>query len=185
MLIIAILGIGYFLLFPKYQTLKANKETLALKEKGVEVRESQLSDLEKLLENMRTEKNALAPLDEVIPTAPRVPELLANLDYLAMQSGLFLSAVNLTLAPTTPASASVQNPEAAESAKASLSARELGIMQVKISLRGEYKNFKTFLINLEQNRRLMNIEVIIVSPPGEESNIQEYDLTLQTYYQKK
>lgn len=186
-LLILIVGIvGYFVVWPKYQATQAARADLAAKTADVAVRESSLSGVNDLITSLQKNQADLAPVDSAIPNAPRIPELLANFDYLAVQSGLFLASVQLTPeltgGPAAAAQAINQNRVLPDIAKTT---KNLGIIQANLSLKGDYPGMKKFLGVLEQNLRIMDIQGLVVVDSGDSANkLKEFTFTIQTYYQK-
>ncbi len=180
----ALLG-GYLLILPRYQDLQAQKADLQSKRDFFQQRSAQLQSVQEMVGELETKRQALTVLDEALPMAPRIPELLANLDALAKQSGLLIDNLQITPAPTLAELASGQEvTKVLRLEKLLASTKNLGVMQLNIKLLGLYPNLKIFLQNLEQNLRLMDADSIVISQTGENSSAHEYVLRVQTYYQK-
>lgn len=183
-LLVLLAGLAaYFLILPKFSALRAAREELAAKRADVQSRQGQLSTVKQLAADYETKKNRLGPIDEALPDAPRIPELLANIDALAKQSGLLVSSLQIT-----PVSINVKPGETQgalpERTRLLLSAENLGVLEIDLGLKGKYPNVKAFLANLEQNLRLMDTDNINFGLVEIESGLQEYNLQIQTYYQK-
>lgn len=177
---------GYFLLLPKYKEMRFSREALESK-KALDARTaSQLSNIQNLVADLAQKKKDLKPIDEALPAAPRIPELLANLDYLVKQSGLLLGDLQVATAPSLATLAPGQKVSKVERLEALVKATEdLGVMQVDLKVFGQYQNLKSFLLNVEQNLRLMDIQSMVFGSLSEELKLQEYSVRLGTYYQKK
>lgn len=186
-ILVLLIGLAaYFLLLPKYKSVKAVKGTVGQKQNELRAREGQLQSIHQLVRDLDAKKEELAVIDEAIPPAPRIPELLANIDHLARQSGISITNLEITSAAvlsTLQAGSEVGQVKKAE--KILGSTKNLGIMQAELRLKGRYPNFKSFILNTEQNLRLMDIDSVLAGAVDEDSKLQEFSLKIQTYYQKQ
>ena len=169
---------GYFAVWPKYRALGSDKEELAAKKEELAANQKTLTNLKSLVEDYAKKKDAAAVVSNVIPTAPEIPELLANLDYLTKQSGISITNIRITLPKVLKTGEAVIPDELARSTE------NLAIMQIDLGLSGKYLNIKTFLLNLEQNGRLMDVKDLNFQQVDEQTKIQGFTLKIRTYYQK-
>ena len=188
---VLILGIGlfgYLIVWPKYQNLNAERGLLATKKADVESRKNSLASVNGLISELKNNLDELEPMDEALPTAPRIPELLANFDYLARQSGLSITKLQISqgpsLEPTGPEGFPVQIDDQ-EIVELLSTTENLGLMVVGGSFRGRYVNLQTFLLNLEQNLRLQDVQNLTLGQVDQESGLQDFHLKIQVYYQKQ
>jgi len=188
---VLILGIGlfgYLIVWPKYQNLNAERGLLATKKADVESRKNSLASVNGLISELKNNLDELEPMDEALPTAPRIPELLANFDYLARQSGLSITNLQISqgpsLEPTGPEGFPVQIDDQ-EIVELLSTTENLGLMVVGGSFRGRYVNLQTFLLNLEQNLRLQDVQNLTLGQVDQESGLQDFHLKIQVYYQKQ
>ena len=188
---VLILGIGlfgYLIVWPKYQNLNAERGLLATKKADVESRKNSLASVNGLISELKNNLDELEPMDEALPTAPRIPELLANFDYLARQSGLSITKLQISqgpsLEPTGPEGFPVQIDDQ-EIVEVLSTTENLGLMVVDGSFRGRYVNLQTFLLNLEQNLRLQDVQNSTLGQVDQESGLQDFHLKIQVYYQKQ
>ncbi len=178
--------LGYFLLLPRYNEMRLSRETLESKKLLAARTASQFSNIQNLVADLEQKKKDLKPIDEALPPAARIPELLANLDYLAKQSGFLLGDLQITTAPTLETLEPGEKLSRVARLEALLEGTEdLGVMQVDLQVFGQYQNLKSFLLNVEQNLRLMDIQSMVFGSLSEELELQEYSIRLLTYYQKK
>lgn len=184
LLVILAGGVAYMVLLPKYQEVRAVQELLETKKATFESRQASLSGVMGLVKNLETERDNLEVVENVLPTAPRIPELLANFDFLAGQSGLLISRLQITLAPSLEGATAGSGVEQIQTIdKLRSEANKLAIMQTEIGLKGNYINIKTFLLNLEQNLRLMDPIELVFGEVESSSGLQEYSLKILVYYQ--
>lgn len=184
-LILAIGFAAYFALIPKYKQAREVKKTLLSKQSSFSGQAAQFQSVKSLIKDLQEKEGDLEAVSQALPSAPQIPELLSNFDYLARQSGLLIANLQFTQAPTLETLASGQGLSQVKKTEALLrDADNLAVMQVDIVMKGKYLNLKTFLINLEQNLRVMDILALTFGPVDTESGLQDYTLKIQTYYQK-
>lgn len=186
LLVVAIIGGGYFVILPKYRAWSADKARLLEKQNQLAQRQTDLSRVQNLISQLKDKREDLKPLDEAIPNAPRLPELLANLDYLTQQSGLVIKNLDISLPSAEELVARGQRESASRLEEILGRTKGLQVMRIDMVMAGEYGNLQTFLANLEQNLRLMDVQKLGLESNDDESESseQEYSLQIVTYYQK-
>lgn len=185
-LLVVVIGVGaYLILLPRYRALRDSQAVLAQQEQKVAATTASLDGMKRLIADFEAQKTELQRVDLALPESPEIPELLANLDFLASQSGVVLSSVQIVPAPTL-ASASAGQAAGGLRRVEQLrgKTKDLDILEVSLTAAGNYPNLKAFLLNLEQNLRLMDVQELVVAEPDEETGLQEYGIKLHTYYQK-
>lgn len=177
---------AFFILLPKYRAVKAAREIVTNKQSEVSSRQNILRNLQNLLAEYDVKKETLKPLDESVPAAPKIPELLGNLDQLAKQSGVLISSLNISPAQSLATINTGQSVGQVKKTEAILTHTDgLGIMQIDIQLVGRYPNLSAWLKNLEQNLRLLDAQIVVASEADEQTGDQTYNLKIYTYYQKE
>ncbi len=127
----------------------------------------------------------LERINQSIPEGQRSADLLNLLEALGITHGLVLSKIDLAgtsgSEPASGAAAKTQPRPAASSAppRPAGSVREL---PVSLTLVGSYESFKAFLRDVEENRRIIDVENISFSAPDQKS-VFEFNLKIKTYYQ--
>jgi Tfp pilus assembly protein PilO len=185
-LLIVVVGVaGYFLIWPKYQDIDMKNIALSEKRQSVEERRASLSSVQDLIAALNRNRDKLEIADTAIPNAPRIPELLSDFDYLTKQSGLFITSLYIapsTDLPSLRGGASV--PQMEDRDRMLATTRDIGVIDIDLTLQGQYLNIKTFLANVEQSMRLMDVREIVfgkIPSPGAQ---QEYLIKMQAYFQK-
>lgn len=183
LLILTVVAVGFFVLRPKYRALKDLKQIAVTKENDVSLKEAQLSGIEDLIADFRQKEDELAVLDEALPAAPRIPELLANLDALTQSSGLLVANLQLTMPPALSKAEARTDIARSQRPEGNLGGTEnVAIVQMDMIVKGQYTTLKTFLQNLEQTMRLTDILSFSFTPVQRETGVQEYAIKMQTYY---
>ncbi len=185
-LVLAGVAGGYFLVYPKFQAVLSHREVAASKKLMSEDASSRLISIQELVADLEKKSKGLKTVDEALPEAPRIPELLVTLDYLAKQSGLSVESLQITLAPTLKTNKAGQDVSQVLRVETILSkTQNLEVMQIDLALKGQYQNLKSFLGNVEQSLRLLDILTLVIGVPEEKSGSQDYSLRMLTYYQKE
>lgn len=186
LLVVAIALLAYFAILPKYKEVRQKAADLKAAEQSLKTRQGQFASVKNLIEDLKVKEPKLAVVAEALPTAPGIAELLANFDYLVKQSGLLITGLQFTpVATLETLSAGASAGQAKKTEELSRLTENLAILQADLTARGRYVNLKTFLANLEQNLRLMDVLALTFGPVDAESGLQDYTLKIQTYYQKE
>ena len=183
LLVVALLG--YFLLWPKYKDVMGARQAVATKKTFLQNRITQLQNIEALLVEYEKKKQQLIPIDQALPTAPRIPELLANLELLSKQSGLNITSLEITPAPSSNTPTPGQTvAEVKKTEDLRSSTENLNILQINIRMIGRYPNLRAWFSNLEQNLRLLDVQVVDIGESDDKNGGQGYTLKIYTYYQR-
>lgn len=185
-LLVLIAGLAaYFLLLPKFKDARSEARVLQAKEAETEKRKLALQDIQFLTAELGKKQSQLESVNEALPTAPRIPELLANLEELTKRSGVLITGMQVIPAPTAATVAAGLEVTRIKRTQEILSQTEgLTVMQIDLSLKGKYPNILSLLKNIEQNLRLLDVQMLVLDQVDIESQTQEFSLQLQTYYQK-
>lgn len=184
-LVLAGAGFAFFIMLPKFKEVRQSREVLVGKQAAMEQRRNAFAGMEKIIADLEVKRSELGPLDEAIPTSPDIPELLANLEQLARQSGLLISDIQISTAPTVSSLAPGEDLARAQRAEQLMrSAENLSIMNISLNVVGQYPQLEAFFLNMERNLRLMDLQTVSFGETDEDAGGQEYNLQLETYYQK-
>lgn len=185
-LVLAGTGFAYFIMSPQFKDVRLSREALAGKKAAMEQRRDAFEGMKKMIADLEAKRTELAPLDQAIPTSPDIPELLANLEQLARQSGLLISDLQISTASTVSSLAPGEDLARAQRTEQLMrSAENLSIMNISLNVTGQYPQLEAFLLNMERNLRLMDLQTVNFGQTDEDAGGQEYTLQIQTYYQKQ
>jgi Tfp pilus assembly protein PilO len=109
-----------------------------------------------------------ADLDKSLPAGDNIPEVLVQIQGLASADKIGLA--NITF----------QHPPMQSGAGALTSA--YGVLRASLRGEGAYNDIKTFIQDIENNVRLMDIATMNISASGR-TNIYSLQLTINTYYE--
>ncbi|HPS28500.1 MAG TPA: type 4a pilus biogenesis protein PilO [Candidatus Paceibacterota bacterium] len=169
------------------------KETMS-DMKSAEADKSELEKYKVLAEKLASEsaqmETQISDIKAVLPSSPETAEILATLDVLAKQNGLVLDKIDFTFGN-------------AERQNSSQTTTDLpALINAQLTLRGNYLNFKTFLQEVEKEKRLLNLFGLVINNKtvaatsivvtnnkpkvvtnGSPSTVLEYQVSLTAYYQ--
>jgi len=162
--------------------------------KSAEADKSELEKYKVLAEKLASEsaqmETQINDIKAVLPSSPETAEILATLDVLAKQNGLVLDKIDFTFGN-------------AERQNSSQTTTDLpALINAQLTLRGNYLNFKTFLQEVEKEKRLLNLFGLVINNKtvaatsivvannkpkvvtnSNSSTVLEYQVSLTAYYQ--
>src|SRR3990167_3278504 len=143
--VIACLILAYFFLFPNYSRLNDNKQLVAQAEVESEKLKQAESDLNNFLKDYEDLKKEREVVQMALPAKDfSLPFLLANMEELVKSSGLTVSTINIKEADQTK--------QVADNA--------VDYKDLEIQVNGSYAGFKNFLLLMESNLRIMDLQQI-------------------------
>lgn len=143
---------------------------------------------EKLISESALMESQINDVKEIMPSSPQTAEILATLDVLAKENGLVLDKIDFTFGRLTRQSSEEELTDLPS------------LINTQLTLRGNYLGFKTFLQEVEKEKRLLNLfgltinnknvspsSIVIggVKPKvtGGATTTLEYQISLTAYYQ--
>ncbi len=174
-LLISILVIGTFLIWPKYQDLRSLQLEIGKKRVELQYKEKHISNLQEVSEELKKYKTELSKIDSALPFNPSLPSLFNFLQKASSQNGLIFRNVD-SFSMTTPK----EKPTVPT---------QPGIKEISLNLgvSGSYSAFRNFLSTLEKSARLIKIENISFSSPEEKLTVPtqetpfDFDLSIRVY----
>lgn len=182
-------GLGvYFFVLPKYREFKENRLLRDTKQADLDSKKSSLSGVKDLVASLSKNKEKLAAVDEALPSDPAVPELIADLDYLIKKSGLSVISIQMTLPKEQSGSGGPRGTETVSRGvrmdKLTASTQNVRVIEVDLNVLGTYNNYKTFLTNVQQNMRLLDITSFSSAFLGDSLDNLQHSVKIYTYFQK-
>jgi Tfp pilus assembly protein PilO len=168
----------FFLLAPKYRQTAKYVSVIGRQEAlDLEAKKSELAKIKELAEAFKKiDKKYIEKINAIAPVKKNKEELFSEINYLVSQSGLFLQSVSLAEGGDYR-DLGLVNPGAGDAA----TSKKIEMVGISLMVRGaDYKAFKNFLANLENNLRIMDVANISFDPSG-----QAVTLTVNTYYTKE
>lgn len=195
-----------FLLVPFIQgCFNLQRDNLSLQQQITEF-EALIPDIERIKSDYELHKDRADKVRTALPGGEEIPELLSEVMALSSKNGLLITGLGFSIggqvssassalqgaessasAPTiTEANRSVDSnlPEAATSGAAT---PLLHSVTLDLSLMGFYGALKTFLQDMEQDLRILDLRTLSLSPNQKETlsegaSLYAFDLTLETYF---
>jgi len=190
----------YFMpVFDKVSGLREDLATWQGKLDETQALSKKLETLKKKYNSMPEEVERVA---QAIPAKDDIPGLLVQLEQLASQNGLILNTVSFTLPETKKSKKAQQivneDGEAISTASGtgSTGAQKTSLpagvktLAVDMSLTGTQSSFKTFLLAVEENLRIMDVSSIGFSAKGSSDSTggssgnsgEDFKVSLNTYF---
>lgn len=178
-LILAFIAVIVFFDLPGVQKTLNLREQLKEGEEELSEKQVLLAKIEKLLKDYEESQEDLKKVSYILPSGQDIANLIVQLEALAFEGGLVLDAIEFS-----PVEKQEVSRDAQMSSPEEVVVRKYQTLKVNLKLIGDYSAFKTFLGLVEENIRLMDITSIDFSiQAGEESQLFNLNLNLNTYYQ--
>jgi Tfp pilus assembly protein PilO len=178
----ASIGVFVTLINPRYQEIKAMRKDVASYAARLETAQKLKLSREELIARYNSIPKAdLDNLKILLPDSVDNIRLIIQLDSLATKNGLSsLRSVQYDAAKTDPSTKTVETTSGPQ--------RPYGEFNMSFETTGQYKNFLSFISDLEQNLRLVDISTVTFSPAVNDRGLSDsikYSVTLKTYWLKK
>jgi len=165
-ILISLLGIfliGFFLLWPQYQTLRELNFKIQEKKTELQYKEEYFSNLKKISEELKNYEPALSKIDSAFPSDPSLPSLFNFFEKAGSQNGLILKYIGPFYISSRPDMPKVKE------------------IHINITVTGSYPAFKNFLSALEKTARLFELENISFSSPEKTEEPFAFELKIKAY----
>lgn len=179
----ASVGTFFLVVKPKYDSLRSVKTEVGTYDTSLETAEQLRISREELIAKYNSiPKTDLDSIKTLLPDSVDNIRLIIQLDSLATKNNLaVLRSVeyqNEAIAPNATDQASIDSAQ-----------KPYGEFTISFQTSGQYTNFLSFLSDLEQNLRLVDITSVSFSAANAEgasaANALSYKVTLKTYWLKK
>ena len=160
-LLLSILIVGVFLVFPRCQDLRALRLEIGKRNAELQSKEKYFSNLQEASRELEKYQSELSKIDSALPSDPSLPSLFNFLQKASSQNGLILEDIGVF-----SVTVSEENPEIKE-------------INLNLGASGSYSSFKNFLSTLEKSARLIEIENISFSAPEEKESSFSFDLKIK------
>lgn len=149
---IAAIIAGVVLAYPKYQALQSSQNKVAEKEKEYANQLTLIREISEVTTQYKKLESELALVSDLLPqfTSKSVPELFTEFEKITSESGILLSGISFQSAPT----------------KVGSDKSNYKSVNASISAIGSYDALRSFVRTIEQNKHLMDIASLSISPPS-------------------
>jgi len=183
-LILIFAAIVVFLNVPGVQKILDTRKQIDSRKQALIEEQELIVKVENLVKLYEDNKESVDKINYIIPSGEDIPNLIVQLEALAFEQGLVLGKIEMTPRETgQERGGDTQQEKPAEGYKA---------LTINISVMGTYTAIKNYLLAVEENMRLMDINSLNFSSKsgaeeGEEispeTQIFDFNLTMTTYYQ--
>jgi len=165
--LVAIAGIIFWvLLMPLYDNVMAQREAITQRADIIKTKGDIIASINATTKEYAGRSSDIARFASMVPAVKSAPEIVSSIQALATQNGLQLKTISLNGNVNQGT-----NPYLEQS--------------IGIELNGGYLAFKSFLMALERNIRLIDISSIDASPTSENSPIISFRIKGNAYYLKQ
>lgn len=162
------------IILPAYSEVRTRQEMLNQKKAELQKLEELVGKMNELVSVYKEKETEIEKVWQILPKEKDISGLLVQFESLAAQSGLILGAIDFS-------EVEIQEQIRAESQRKITPPYKT--LSVSIKITGSYDAFKIFLSNLESNLRLTDVQSINFASKGEISDIFEFSLKGNVYYQ--
>ena len=183
-LILIFATIVIFLNVPGVQKILDTRKQIDSRKQALIEEQELITKVENLVKLYEDNKESVDKINYIIPSGEDIPNLIVQLEALAFEQGLVLGKIEMTSRETgQEGGGDTQQEKPAEGYK---------ILTINISMMGTYTAIKNYLLAVEENMRLMDVNSLKFSSKsgaeeGEEispeTQIFDFNLTMNTYYQ--
>lgn len=171
-ILLSILLIGLFLIWPKYQKLSNLSREIEAKETELHYIEEYFAKLNRLSEELKKYENQVSKIDFALPSDSSLA-LLSLINFLqraGSQNGLIFTKLG---------SFSLTSPKVPTGTPTPETPSKIKEISLGFEVSGSYFAFKNFLETLEKSAKLIEVETSSFS--SEEGGIFSYNLNIKTY----
>lgn len=188
--ILGAIGTGFYFLKPQYDTWRNIETQIKGEEMSLADSEKALEDTKKLVKNYEGVKEQLRTLSLALPSEKDIPNLLVQLEALAVKNGILMEEVsyseetkkesgNPTEAPATDAADlgqkksadknAASNPPATVPLVSPAPSEGYATLKVSLSLTGRYDVFMRYLEDVQKNLRFLDVVSVDFDTKGGDS----------------
>ncbi|MFH1401514.1 MAG: type 4a pilus biogenesis protein PilO [Parcubacteria group bacterium] len=160
---IAAISLGYFMVLPKYESLKLKISEKGTKEANLKNKSDYYKKISEISNELKKYPEELAKIDFALPREISLPAMYGFFQKKASESGLVLKDEKFN-------SSLIQ--------KEDLTKEEYNFT---LELSGSYPAFKNFLAILEKSAKIVEVEKISFSSPEKGESTFSFDMSVKFY----
>lgn len=151
---------GAFIISPKYREYSDTNLKIKIKNIDIDNQQKYFSQIKDVSEKLKNYSEELKKINYALPKEPSLPEVLEFLTQASSQNGMTFKKLtsSAVISPKTAAKVSGSSPTSE-----SETSPKLKEISVEFEVSGDYTSLKNFIITLEKNARLVEIESISFS----------------------
>lgn len=164
--VLVIILAAYLFISPTAASLRKSNLTVAVKGQDLKRAQENLDNLKSLELSLNSQSDLVKSLSGALPTTPDEEDLTAAIEAIASKDGLKFSGITPT-----------ETGESSESASPSQGI-SLASADFDLNLSGSYEGLKNFLIDLENNRRPVNVSKVSITKDSSAEGVSTLNITL-------
>ncbi len=173
---------------PFYQEVKTQRSVLTQKQNDLEKQKEATKRIEDLTATYKAKSADFEKIRQMLPLNKEVPQLLAQFESLASQSGLILGSINFSETASQQVVSAKSEEDLSDGAgTAAVTPSQAqntpyNTLSINLKLTGTYSAFKNFLTNAESNLRMIDIQSVEFSPKEDSGEIMDFSIGGRVYY---
>lgn len=160
---IATIALAFWLVLPKYESLKSKMSEKRIKEVNLENKKEYYKRVSEISNELKNYSEEISKIDFALPQEISLPAMYGFFQKRASESGLVLKNENFN--------------------SKSISKDNLAVKEYRfdLELAGSYSVFKNFLTILEKSAKIIEVESISFSAPAEDESPFLYSVAVKFY----
>lgn len=159
---LSLMGLLAFVL-PLYQGIGEYRSAIRSQKEKIDQKEKFLAKVSDFKKKLDDKKNGLDKLDGLLTKKKDIQDVIVTLETITRESGVFVSSLKT----------SVANKEGTKDSTE--------LLQIEMSVSGQYSALENFLRSLEKNLRIFDVQAIDIV---EKEGLLNMDLKFNTYFLK-
>ncbi len=177
---IIFIAIGIAVLFQFTLSIINNFTRLNSETSAIKIQIDQAKDLAVIIDKLSNGSSSffkdIQNISLVLPSGTDVPQVMVQVEALASENGLILSNIDFGSKP-------IKKLEEQSATSANQKNPAYQVFPISFRVSGPYQSFKNFIQSVEQNLRLLDVVSIGFVSPQKETDIVDFSVQAQAYYQ--
>ena len=169
--IFAMLVVGYYTVVPAFDRIQISRSQNPNLKSAVNAKEKELADVRALNNEIEQSSKRLEELSQTLPTSKDIPNLFRNLEEVARSSGMTFNSISIVSGDASVLQGGLQGQVVDTGVRT---------LALNVAVSGTRTQLETYLKQIEDNRRLIDVNSIVLSGLGE--NKTTFNLRAKTYY---
>lgn len=177
--VVVIILVAYFFIGPTITSLKESNYTVVTKGADLKLAEENLNNLQSLESSLNSQTNEVKALIGALPAYVDEEDLMTSLEAMASKEGMQLTGITPTVG--TEVTEGTEEVALVEGEQASTSLTEA---MFDANLKGSYQGLQKFMVDMENNRRPINVTKLSIVKEGAETGSLTLNIIISftTYY---
>jgi Tfp pilus assembly protein PilO len=158
--LLAAILLGVFVISPKYREYGDTNLKIKIKNTDIDNQQKYFSQVRETSEKLKNYEEELRKISYALPKEPSLPEVLEFLTQASSQNGMTFKKLTSSAVVLPKTATKISDSSSASESETPPRLKEIS---VEFEVSGDYSSLKNFVITLEKNARLIEIESISFS----------------------